>query len=112
MRANRRWDLALRPRGAYGAHAMYRPIASGVEHRAMMLAMATATSRKAGIRVLREGEHRRNQRKREGGEQQNGEQASHGSSDASSVRPHSNERRRMFPVVPASGRVPSYCGLS
>jgi hypothetical protein len=43
----------------------------------VVLAVAPATRWKAGIRILREREQRRNQRKREGGEQQDGEQASH-----------------------------------
>lgn len=52
----------------------------------MMLAVATATGREASVRILREREHRRNQGKREGREQQDGQQASHKRSGSSSVR--------------------------
>jgi hypothetical protein len=66
---------------------MGRIVAAGVEHRALMLAVAAATGWKASVRILRDGEQRCHQREREGREQQDGEQASHGVSDDSSVRP-------------------------
>ena len=47
----------------------------------MMLAVAAAAGWEAGVRILREREQRRNQGKREGREQQDGEQASHGRPD-------------------------------
>ena len=59
----------------------------------MMLAVAAAAGRQAGVRTLRECEQRRNQGKRKGREQQNGEQASHGIPDGSSVRPRSQWAR-------------------
>jgi hypothetical protein len=62
----------------------------------MMLAMAATAGRKGGVRILPDREHRRGQRKREGGEQQDGEQAAHGSSDKSSVRLRSKGLLRMF----------------
>lgn len=43
----------------------------------MMLAVTTATGRLACVRVLPEGEQRRNHWKRESREKQDGEQASH-----------------------------------
>jgi hypothetical protein len=87
MRANQRLNAALRPGGAYGANTMHRPVASVVEHRAMMLAVATAAGWKASVGILCKREQRRNQRQRKSREQQNGEQASHGIPDDSSVRP-------------------------
>jgi hypothetical protein len=77
MGDNRRWDGSLRPRRADRDEPMRRRVLLLVRHRAVVLAVAPATRWKAGIRILREREQRRNQRKREGGEQQDGEQASH-----------------------------------
>lgn len=54
-----------------------RGVLLSVQHRAMMLAVATATGWEARVWILREREYRRNQGKREGREQQDGEQASH-----------------------------------
>ena len=67
----------LWPGGADGDDAMHGTVALVIEHRAMMLAVATATGRKASIRILRECQQRRNQRKRESREQQHGEETSH-----------------------------------
>jgi len=53
----------------------------------MMPSVTTATCRQASVRILRKREQRRNQRKHEGREQQDGEQASHGKSDSFSLRP-------------------------
>lgn len=89
VRTDRRGDGVLRPRGANGDDAVRRIVAPDVEHRAMMLAVATATDRQAGVGILREREQRRDQGKREGRKQQDGEQASHERSDGSSVRPRS-----------------------
>lgn len=77
MRADRWWNRALWPGGADGNDAMRRTLPLRVEHRAMMLAVATTAGREAGVRILREREQRRNQWKREGRQQQDGEQASH-----------------------------------
>ena len=97
VRSDRRGNGALRPRGADGDEAMRRTVAPGVEHSAMMLTLATATSWQASVWVLRE--QRRDQGQRESREQQNGEQASHGIPDDSSVRPPSQDRSDMFPLV-------------
>jgi hypothetical protein len=72
VRGNRRWDGALWPDGTDSDDAVRGTVARGVKHRAMMFAMAAAAGRKAGVRILREREQRRNQRKREGREQQDG----------------------------------------
>jgi hypothetical protein len=50
---------------------MRRIVAFGVDHRAMMLAVATAAGWQASVGILREREQRRNQRERESREQQN-----------------------------------------
>ena len=89
----------MRPRGADGHEAMRRIVAPGVGHGAMMLAVATAAGWQACVGILRKREQRRNQRQRESREQQNGEQASHGIPDDSSVRPASQNCRYMFPLV-------------
>ena len=78
---------------------MRRIIAPGVDHCAMMLAVPAATGRNACVGILREREQRRNQRERESREQQNRENASHGIPDSSSVRPASQKRSYMFPLV-------------
>jgi len=77
MSADRRRDGMLWPGGADGDDAMRGTVPLVIEHRAMMLAVATATGRKASIRILRECQQRRNQRKRESREQQHGEETSH-----------------------------------
>jgi hypothetical protein len=87
MDANQRWDSALGPRGTDGDNAVRGAVASAIEHGAMMLAVTTAARREASVRILRKRKHWRNQRKREGREQQDGEQASHDKSDSFSLRP-------------------------
>lgn len=87
MSADWRRDDMLRPSGADGDDAMRGTVALVIEHRAMMLAVATAAGRKASVRILRECQQRCNQRKRESREQQDGEEASHSKSDSSSLRP-------------------------
>lgn len=77
MGDNPGWNCALRPRRAECDEPMGRGIVLPVEHRAVVLAMTPAARRKAGVRILRELERRRNQRKREGRKQQDGEQTSH-----------------------------------
>jgi hypothetical protein len=88
-------------------------VALAIEHRAMMLAVTTAACRQAGIRILRKCEQRRNQRKREGREQQDGEQASHGESDSFSLRPQP-QMAYAGPLVSLLRfcRVRRSCGLS
>jgi hypothetical protein len=77
MRANRRRYGTLRPSWTDCDDAVRGTVSAVVEHCAVMLAVATATGREAGVRILGEREHRRNQGKREGREQQDGQQASH-----------------------------------
>ena len=92
MDANRRWDHALPPSGTDCNYAVRGVGALAVEHHAMVLAVTTATCRQASFRILRESEQWRNQRKREGREQQDGEQASHGRPDGFSLRPQAWQR--------------------
>lgn len=87
MSANRRWDSALWPGGTDGDKARPRAVAPAIEHCAMMLAVTTAACGQSSVRILSERKHWRNQRKREGRKQQDGEQASHGKSDSFSLRP-------------------------
>jgi hypothetical protein len=96
MDANRRWDGALRPRGTDCDYAVRGAGSLAVEHHAMMLAVTTATCWQASLRILRKCEQRRNQRKREGREQQDGEQASHGRPDGFSLRPQPRLRMGAF----------------
>jgi hypothetical protein len=77
MRDDRRWNGSLWPRRADRDEPVCRWILVLIQHRAAVLAVAAAARWKAGIGILREREQRRNQRKREGREQQDGEQASH-----------------------------------
>ena len=102
VRANWRRYGALRPGWTDGDDAVRRAVSPVLEHCAMMLAVATATGREASVRILSEREHRRNQGKREGREQQDGQQASHKRSDSSSVRLRS----------PVSARYPGSCSNS
>lgn len=86
MRADRRRDGALRPGGTDWDDAMRCIVAPAVWHRAVMLAVAAAAGRQTGVRILRKREQGRRYWKREGREQQEGEQAAHGKPDGSSVR--------------------------
>jgi hypothetical protein len=77
MEANQRWHRPLRPGGADCEELVRGRILLAVQHRAVVLAMTPTARGKARIRILREREQRRNQRKRECREQQDGEQTSH-----------------------------------
>ena len=77
MRNDHRRDGALWPLWAHSDESVCRGVLALVHHHAVMLAMPAAACRKAGVRVLRKCEQRRNHGKREGREQQDGEQASH-----------------------------------
>ena len=77
--------LMLRIKRADGDNAMHGTVPLAIKHRAMMLAVAAAACRKASVRILRECQQRRNQREREGREQQDGEEASHGKNRTVSV---------------------------
>ena len=82
----------LWPRGADGDDAVRGRVTPPIEHRAMMLAVATAARRQTCVGILRERKQRREHGKREGREQQDGEKASHKEPNGSSVRPFSKGR--------------------
>jgi len=53
-------------------------LVAGLKHGAAMLAVTAAAGREACVGVLSEGEHRRDDRKAESGEQDEAEEAAHG----------------------------------
>src|SRR5215469_8810809 len=67
----------LRIERAYRNKPMRQRVLLPVQHRAMMPTVPAATGRKSGVRILRQCEQRRNQRKREGRKQQDGEKTTH-----------------------------------
>lgn len=111
VRAREVGRLALRIERAHRNNPVGCGVLLAVQHRAVMLAMATAAGWKASVGALRECEHGRNHGKHEGREQQDGEQASHEIPDAFSVRPLSLSRSRVF-VLRRFHQLMSSSGLS
>jgi hypothetical protein len=77
MEQERRRDGLLGPRRADGNGVMRGGITFAARHGAVVLTVTAAAGGKPGIGILRKREPRRNQRKREGSEQQDGEKTTH-----------------------------------
>ena len=76
-------ERTLRPRRANGCEVVRGRATLSGNHPAAMLTMAAAAGRKSAFGILCECERRRQGWKRDGREQQDGEQASHGTDDLS-----------------------------
>ena len=84
----RRSEGSLWPGRADSDSVMRRGVRLTAQHGAVVLAVTAAAGRKAGVWILRECQPRRDERKREGSEQQDGKKATH-YVDGFSVRPGS-----------------------
>lgn len=82
----------------------------GTQHGAVMLSMTAAAGGKPGVVILRKCESRRQERKREGSEQQDGEKATH-QADEFSVRPAACWLCTGSFVCSDAGRGAARCGL-